>query len=69
MSELSTILGGIGIDPEVVVLDDFVRGQLVVLVLIAHVDQVLGLIDRDFSVVGRELKAGQFRHSRCNYPK
>ena len=55
MAKLRAVLGRVRINPEVVVVDDLVRRQTLVFVLVAHVDQVLGLVDCDFSVVRRKL--------------
>ena len=55
MTKLRAVLGRVRIDPEVVVVDDLVRCQALVFVLVAHVDQMFGFVDCDFCVVRRKL--------------
>ena len=38
MSQLSAVLGGIGVNPQVVILDNFIGSKSVILILVAHVD-------------------------------
>ena len=57
VAKLRAILGRVRVDPEVVVVDDLVRRQTLVFVLVAHVDQMLRFVDRDFSVVRRKLNS------------
>ena len=69
MSQLSTIFGGIGINPEIVILDNLIRGQLFVLIFITHIDQVLGFIDGDFGVVRWKLDSDKLVKVTWSYVK